>query len=286
MKKLMEKLKQEIVEQVKTDDEPICIFLGGLPGSGKSNLEKQTKIQYPDKEFVVIDADEYRKYHPEFESLRKTPKDAVLETCEIANQIEAELIAHSIECKKSIILVSTLRATDTIRKIIEQKLRPKGYKVGASVIVVPVYESALSSQMRYEEQILDESQIPRFASISFIKNTNQKIVNTIRELDVNNKILDFTRVYKRGKTDKDLPELVYDSSVGDKRFRSTLEALIDTENVEGQKEVTIDKIYTIKKLFEIGKARKATKEELENTSELYEYYSSKIELNRSGLDEK
>lgn len=286
MKTLIEKLKQEIVEQVKTDDEPTCIFLGGLPGSGKSNLEKQTKMQYPDKEFVVIDADEYRKYHPEFESLRKTPKEAVLKTCEIANQIESELIAHSIECKKNIILVSTLRATDAIREIIEQQLKPKGYKVGASIMAVPIYESALSAQLRYEEQILNESQIPRFTSLSFIKDTNQKIANTIRELDVNNRILDFTRVYKRGKNDKDLPELVYDSSMEDKRFRNTLEALIETENVEGQKEVTIDKIYTIKKLFEIGKARKATKEELENISELYEYYSSKIELNRSGLDEK
>lgn len=283
---LLEKLKTEKVDKVLADDDPICIFLGGLPGSGKSKLEAKIRMQYPDKDFVVIDADEYRRYHPDALQLRNLPQDAVFKTSEIANNIEAELISYSINQKKNLILVSTLRATDIIGEIIKTKLKPNGYTIGANILSVPVYESALSAQMRYEEQISSEDEIPRYTSLEFIKDTHQKIIKTIQELVLRDKLFDTIQVYKRGVNSNDFPVVVYDSSLKNQNFRNVLEAFIETESLESKKKITPEKISILKKIYDTGKKRNATKDELENILKLYNYFGSELKKEKEGCDGK
>lgn len=73
------------------------ILLGGLPGSGKTNLVKKIQERYKEREFIIIDTDEYRKLHPNYETLIKTPEKAIVETSEFSNAIEAELIKRAIK---------------------------------------------------------------------------------------------------------------------------------------------------------------------------------------------
>ena len=62
------------VETKRTNSNPLCILIGGLPGSGKTNLVEQIKQEYQDREFVVIDTDDYRKLHPDYEELKRSFK--------------------------------------------------------------------------------------------------------------------------------------------------------------------------------------------------------------------
>lgn len=212
--------------------------------------------------------------------MRESPEKAVFKTFEIANAIEQELLEYSIQRKKNIILVSTLRAKDTIKAIIEEKLRPQGYKVGTDIIAVPIYDSALSAQIRYEEQILDESQVPRFTSLDFVKDTNQKILNSIRELDVNSGSFDFVTIFKRGKSKDDLPITVYQNNGNDKRYQNSLEAYIETSNLESSKEQQEQSLDELKRMYELQRKRESTNDEKKNLLALYDYFMNKQEQYR------
>lgn len=212
--------------------------------------------------------------------MRESPEKAVFKTFEIANAIEQEVLEYSIQRKKNIILVSTLRAKDAIKAIIEEKLRPQGYKVGTDIIAVPIYDSALSAQIRYEEQILDESQVPRFTSLDFVKDTNQKILNSIRELDVNSRSFDFVTIFKRGKSKDDLPITVYQNNGNDKRYQNSLEAYIETSNLESSKEQQEQSLDELKRMYELQRKRESTNDEKKNLLALYDYFMNKQEQYR------
>lgn len=259
----------------------MCIFLGGLPGAGKSKLKEETEKKFIERQFVVIDADEYRKFYPNLFELKEYPKEAIFKTSKVANAIEQELLDYAIQRKKNIILVSTLRAKDAIKAIIKEKLRPQGYKVGTNIIAVPIYDSALSAQIRYEEQILDKSEVPRFTSIEFVKDTNQKILSSIRELDVNDRNFDFVNIFKRGKSKDDLPIMVYQNDEKDNRYRNALEAYIEIINLESKKERGQQNIYELKRIYDLQKKRESTNEEITNLSALYDYFTSNQEQYRS-----
>lgn len=190
------------------------------------------------------------------------------------------MLNYSIQRKKNIILVSTLRAKDAIKSIIEEKLRPYGYKVGTDIIAVPIYDSALSAQIRYEEQILDETQVPRFTSLDFIKDTNQKILNSIRELDVNSGSFDFVNIFKRGKSKYDLPITVYQNNGNDMRYQNSLEAYIETSNLESSKEQQEQSLEELRKMHELQRNRQSTNEEKRNLLDLYDYFMNKQEQYR------
>lgn len=204
----------------------------------------------------------------------------MFKTFEIANAIEQEVLEYSIQRKKNIILVSTLRAKDAIKAIIEEKLRPQGYKVGTDIIAVPIYDSALSAQIRYEEQILDESQVPRFTSLDFVKDTNQKILNSIRELDINSGSFDFVTIFKRGKSKDDLPITVYQNNENDKRYQNSLEAYIETSNLENSKEQQEQSLDELKRMYELQRKRESTNDEKKNLLALYDYFMNKQEQYR------
>lgn len=61
---------QEIENRV-INPQLLGILIGGLPGAGKTNLIRKVKKEYANRDFVVIDADNYRILHPNYMELRK-----------------------------------------------------------------------------------------------------------------------------------------------------------------------------------------------------------------------
>ena len=72
------------IQGKRINEHPLCILIGGLPGAGKTNLIEKVKMEHKGRDFVVIDADDYRKLHPNYEDLIKTPEKAVTETISFA----------------------------------------------------------------------------------------------------------------------------------------------------------------------------------------------------------
>lgn len=216
------------VEMKKTSDKPLCILIGGLPGSGKTNLVEQIKQEHQDREFVVIDTDDYRKLHPDYEGLKQTPEKAIEETSKFSNAIEAELIRMAIERHCDIISVTTLRATESINTILYEPAIKQGYRMEVCIMSVPIRESGLSAQSRYERQI-SEGECPRFTPMNFIESSSKGIQATIKMLqEKEDKPL--LRVYKRGIGQNSMPIEVYNSEKNETMYRCALEAFLNPSN--------------------------------------------------------
>ena len=193
-------MKHFILSNCKSE-EPMFILAGGQPGSGKTALISTIKQQHPDLSFVVIDLDDYRKYHPDFEEIKnKHKKDGVLLTNSFAFSIENHMLAYAISHKMNVINVSTLRNTKMIQKSIMQNIKPSGFKVEAYVLAVSPDESYCSTLQRYKEQQKNPNCIPRFTEKEFHDLSYQNLDLTIKQLESMN--IPITICKRASKKDK------------------------------------------------------------------------------------
>lgn len=243
---LIEEICSKEISERKINKEPLCILLGGLPGSGKTNLIKKMQNHYKERDFLIIDTDNYRKLHPDYKKLIKMPEYAVDATSEFSNMIELILIKKAIEKHCDIISVSTLRATEVIKKVLYEPAIKFGYKIEASIMSVPIRECGLSAQIRYENQIID-GEISRFTPMNFIESSLEGIKNTIQFLEDKKKNIT-VRVYSRGNSEKSLPIEIYSSQKNDIGYATALEAFENPiEQLDSNNAIElINKLYILK----------------------------------------
>ena len=63
-------LNDTLSNKILNEQNPKAYLLGGQPGAGKSILNNYTKKINNDN-IIIINADEYRKYHPNFKEIEK-----------------------------------------------------------------------------------------------------------------------------------------------------------------------------------------------------------------------
>lgn len=261
------KICEDKIEGKKINKQPLCVLLGGLPGAGKTNLIEQVQKEYKERDFVVIDTDDYRELHPDYDELLKTPEKAIAETSDFSNRIEAELIKRAIEKKCDIISVTTLRATEAIDNILYKPALKSGYKMEACIMSVPISESGLSAQYRYENQITN-GECPRFTPMSFIEGSYQGIMETIKSLQTKRDDPRI-RVFRRGENAKSMPIEIYDSSkLQGNRYSCALEAFMNPTKLLDKKTA----MKFINELYHKKRCRKADKIEYSSLERLEELF--------------
>lgn len=270
--KVIEYICSKEIKGKKINAQPLCILLGGLPGSGKTNLVKKIQEKYKERDFIIIDTDEYRKLHPNYETLRKTPEKAIAETSEFSNAIEAELIKRAIKEHCDIISVTTLRATEAIDRILYEPAIKSGYQMEACIMSVPISESGLSAQSRYEKQIAN-GECPRFTPINFIETSFQGIKNTIQMLQ-RKKDNPTIRIYNRGKGEKSMPIEFYNNKKQDTKYSCALEAFINPPKLLDNKSA----IEKINELYKLKHSRNANSIEYKSMKRLEELFG--VERNK------
>lgn len=91
-------------KNLESKENPKVYFLGGQSGAGKSKLKDRIG-----KNNLVIDVDEFRKYHPNyFELYKKYGKDSAKYTHNFASAVADELVKKSMEKKVDVIVDGTL----------------------------------------------------------------------------------------------------------------------------------------------------------------------------------
>ena len=243
----IDKICNKELQNRKINKKPKCIIIGGLPGAGKTNLAKLIQNKYSHRDFIVIDTDAYRKLHPDYENLKKVPEKAVEETSTFSNTLEAELIKRAIQAHCDIISISTLRATEGVNKILYEPAVLAGYEVEVEIMSVPITESGISAQKRYEIQIL-KGECPRFTPMNFIESSFDGIKNTIKIFQ-EKKDGPPINVYSRGKGENSLPIEIYTSQKPNGKYQSALDAFENPVRHLDHKEAIeqIEELYKIKK---------------------------------------
>lgn len=207
-KRALDRIKRDFISADCYSDNPLFILAGGQPGSGKTALVNTIKSDNKNINFVTIDLDEFRRYHPDFEDIKKNHKqDGVLLTNSFAFEIENEMLAYVQENRINTINVSTLRNTKLIEQAIEENILPRGFKVKVYIIAVSPEESYFSTLTRYEEQQKDINCVTRFTSKEFHDMAYQGLNDTIKKIVQRN--IPIT-VCKRASKKDGNPIIIYD----------------------------------------------------------------------------
>ena len=235
-------------KNLKKKENPIVYFLGGQSGAGKSKLKDRIG-----KENLVIDVDEFRKYHPNYFGLyKKYGKESAKYTHNFASAVADELVKKSIENKVDVIVDGTLKSIKTPKERAEE-YKKNGYSLEINIVVVKPEKSFLSNLMRYEE-LVEEKKIPRLAPKEIHDECVKNFPITVSEL-YKLKIFDDIKLYDRDKN------CIYDMS---KTPNIDPKSIIEKEFTrEWKKEEYIDYLNQWEKLITKMKNRNAEAIEIE-----------------------
>ena len=136
-----------------SQESPIAFILGGQPASGKSGLARAILRQFPDKDFLFVNGDIYREFHPKAKELIKHPDSYSAETQLFSNFFTEALIQEAITHRYNIIVEGTMRNADIpLRTALAFK--EKGFRIEAFAIAAPALFTELGFYLRYQEEVV------------------------------------------------------------------------------------------------------------------------------------
>lgn len=141
---------------------PTAVILGGQPGAGKTALlDPAYKDLCAIGPTVVINGDDLRSFHPEYQRLQsKDPENASQLTNHDSGRWVEKLIAEGIERRVNLVIESTMRNPEVF-SMTSERLREGGYNVEARAIAVNERVSWQGVHTRYEGMIASGA-LPRF----------------------------------------------------------------------------------------------------------------------------
>lgn len=167
-----QKVLNRLIKNKKSKEIPIAVLLEGQPGAGKTTIHEVLKIR--NKDFIVINGDDFRCEHPNFDKIQKKyGNDAVKYTQKFSNQMVERLINELSNRKYDLIIEGTLRTAQTPLNTCNL-LKSKGYSVELSIMAVSKEVSWQGTIQRYEKMKL-KGQTPRATP----KESHDVVVNNI-----------------------------------------------------------------------------------------------------------
>ena len=227
----IEQITKEIIRVMASDilpsKQPLVIVVGGQSGSGKTSLIHYTEQISSKREFIEIDNDYFRSFHPKAEEIKdQYPDYYVTATDQLGLGVTAQVIDYFREHRYNIILHQTLKnnrvVDDAMTKFIEA-----GYTVGVRAFAVPYFESKMSQIERCEGQ-LEELHFCRHVAKVDHDAAIEGLPRTVEYIEQSGKY-DFLEIYKRTENPNQ-PGLVY-AKFNPKNEKKTLEALTDCTNM-------------------------------------------------------
>lgn len=137
------------------------LFLGGQPGAGKSTFYN---MDHNFANYIVIDGDQYRKFHPYYEEIVMHDNERMPElTQPFVNRVVEDLIAELSKEGYNLIIEGTLRDAD-IPVRTGKMLKEKGYSTELYVIACDACKSWESTISR-AKLMKEIGEIPRIVPI-------------------------------------------------------------------------------------------------------------------------
>jgi predicted ABC-type ATPase len=137
-------------------EKPVAIIVGAQPGSGKSLLENIALEELRDNA-VVCNLDELRDFHPSANKIKSDHEAYYPElTGDYAWRWREGLMDHCVKNRLNFIVEVTFANGADINNIIK-RLRENQYQVELKLLAVHPRLSLLGTQVRYEQQKLEEA---------------------------------------------------------------------------------------------------------------------------------
>ena len=176
------KIVKELFTDVKCIDskeQPIAIFTGGSPASGKSSFLQKNAQYLLSKNIFKLDADEIRRKLPEFEGWNANSTHS--ETQDIVSEILERL--GSENCRYDFIYDGTMNKAKKYFSLIK-KVKELGYKVYIIFMEIPYSEAKKRALNRYSVtgRYVPEEVIDDFFTMEGNKTKGQAALDTLKPL--------------------------------------------------------------------------------------------------------
>ncbi len=204
-------LLRELSTKRKADGQPIAMQLGGQPASGKGKLIRYLSTG-PDTDFVIINGDEYREYHPRYKEIQAYyGLDAPEKTQPFSNELVEFMKAECLQRKLSFIIEGTMRNYKNVIEKTAKQARDSGFRVEAHVMGIHEADSYLGIPQRYEDEIA----LCGFGRFSDKKTHDEAYQNIPANLQKasEQQLFDQITVYCRDETDS--VKLAHSSEMGE-----------------------------------------------------------------------
>ncbi len=136
VREIFEKNKEDFLMGFRADEHPLGILLGGQGAVGKGQLNFWAEKLYPEKSFLIINGDNYRFWHPDFDDLRRDAWSYSKETQQFSSIFTECMIEEAIKGRISFVVEGTMRSPSVPLQT-AHKLHACGIDAAALVIAAP-----------------------------------------------------------------------------------------------------------------------------------------------------
>lgn len=167
---------------------PEGIITGGTPGAGKSVFVELAKTRL-NNNLLVIDGDQFRRYHPNFLKLQKlVGADIAFVTGPFYGKMVRNILTKAMEHKYNVIIESTFKSVDSPLDYLKA-LKAAGYTTTVNIIAVDK-EIAWQSTIERKEEMIKAGEPARSVDRTYFDQTAANLAGNAE------------KVYKTGLVDK------------------------------------------------------------------------------------
>jgi hypothetical protein len=152
VEKIFEEKKSNLTKNCFSLSNPVAILLGGQPACGKTRLTERAEQNHQGINFLIVNGDNYRQYHPEHDLLLNNIVNYSENTQIFSNTFTGRMIDEAIKNRYSIIVEGTMRNPD-VPMTTAAKFRKAGFKTEAYVIAAPSFFTRVGVYNRYLNEL-------------------------------------------------------------------------------------------------------------------------------------
>lgn len=197
---LVRRLFPPILAFVPEGIQPLSILLGGQPAAGKTRLIDPIRQSIANRQFVVINGDEFRTYHPRYVALSEQHgAEAPRLTQPFSNALVEFAKQECLQRRHDMIIEGTMRTFGVIERTVAE-LRQHNYRVEGHVLAIPAQDSLLGIFRRYEGE-LQLTGFGRFSAIAIHDEAYRQIPHNVQAAHAQ-QLFDRIVLYRRDKSGK------------------------------------------------------------------------------------
>ena len=192
--KAYQAIRTDLIEGKTADAEKCTIILGGQPGSGKSSFYEMRDELI---DYIPINGDEYRRFHPNYKNIIKTdPEHYAERTQSFSNKIVETLISDLGSCGYNLVIEGTLRNPDVPINTCKF-LQSKGYEPELVVVACDA-EKAWKSTISRVSLLISKGLAPRLVPIDIYNSTVNQIPSSLERIEQENCFKEITIINRDG----------------------------------------------------------------------------------------